>query len=323
MNRNNSDNDSPKSWKPTEKFTQVPNEFIRSPRISSSAKAVGAYLMSLDPCYPSYNKIMANAGVCRDTVGGAILELTEWNIIGYIQGNSHGRANKYWIKDIEVWKIRDQNFEPVKTIERSAKRTRKNRLKTPNVVGISDTYESENSSPPGMKFEPDQVCTSDSKNTHFNTNEKRSMEKTNGVTRPAAKGPLLRAHFANDPKIRKMKHHLTANYLAEWEEREAMSPGLKWFCQRLQELYNFFEAHPDHVPEFRKGDFIVRMIDEVKKYAKDGTSSEHLQKRFDKFIKQKELRQNPLIVNGSNSPQRDGMVSQTGIGRIESMVSET
>lgn len=87
-------------------FTQVPNQLIRTPYLTSSAKTVLMVIMSYTPSYPSYGSIMTSTGLSRPTVSKAIAELVTANVISYVKGsNLKGTCNQYSMKNESEWTL--------------------------------------------------------------------------------------------------------------------------------------------------------------------------------------------------------------------------
>ena len=289
-------NNLPPSWEPSGNFTQVPNEFLRCPRISRTAKVIGICIMSHKPSYPSYSTLRKYTGVCRDTVARSVSELVQWGIIEYVKGNSYKQSNRYRIRPPDCWKIGDLNFKPVEKSNRSKKKTSNESIE---VVENYDSYQSDSPSLSSQNNELISVDFSDSNNTPDNTNRKRAIKNTNGVARPAAHGPRLLDFFTTDPRIIKMKSYLDEGYLQKWGQREHKNPGLLWFCNRLVELHEFFQEYPDHVPEFKRAEFIYREIEAIQNL-NSGLAKTRLKQRLNRYVHQRILRQQAPLITAEN-----------------------
>lgn len=306
-------NNLPPSWEPSGNFTKVPNEFLRCPRISNSAKVIGICLMSHKPSYPSYTTLSEYTGVCRDTVSNAVYELVQWGIIEYIKGNSFKQSNKYRIRSPDDWKIYDLNFIPVEKPNRSKKKTSNEPIE---VVKNYDCYQSDDQSVSSHNNELILVDFSDCNNTPDNTNRKKSIKNTHGVLRPASHGPRLLDFFATDPRIIKMKSYLNEDYLQQWAQREHKNPGLLWFCNRLIDLDEFFKEHPKHVPEFRKPEFIHREIEAIRNL-NSGIAKARLKERLNRYVHKYNLQRQAQIVTSESLLEMDHTTGNWNEGGYE------
>lgn len=80
-------------------FLKVPNELVRCGNIlPASEHRVLLFLMSLNPCFPSYKGIADACDIHKDTVRVALRGLVDKGLISYKKGsNLTGKANTYYV----------------------------------------------------------------------------------------------------------------------------------------------------------------------------------------------------------------------------------
>lgn len=88
----------------TSNFTQIPNDLIRTDRLSVKSKMLLFIIMSYNPSFPSYAKLRQITGFGKSTISNALKELVDSNVIKYNKGsNVAGRSNLYTILDSSEW----------------------------------------------------------------------------------------------------------------------------------------------------------------------------------------------------------------------------
>ena len=85
------------------RFVQVPNQIARCPDLSPSEFRVLVALMSLKPCYPSYEDLARWTGLNRKTVGRVLKELKTKKVLKWKRGHSGGKNNEYFVQPFEKW----------------------------------------------------------------------------------------------------------------------------------------------------------------------------------------------------------------------------
>lgn len=97
-------------------FTPVPNYVIRHPELSVYAKLVYTYLLSLNPAFPSYERICEALSLSRERVWKSLKELESF---GAVNREKLGRNNRYKLKvyDHNVADMRSRTSTPDELIK--------------------------------------------------------------------------------------------------------------------------------------------------------------------------------------------------------------
>ena len=76
-------------------FTKVPNDLIRSNRLNPTEKTIGIVLLSYNPSFPSYDRIMKDANIgSRTTISKTLKKLKEYEFFEVIQDSQY-KSNLY------------------------------------------------------------------------------------------------------------------------------------------------------------------------------------------------------------------------------------
>lgn len=123
-------------------FSKIPNELIRSPLLTPTEKTICSVLLSYNPSFPSYGRIMKDSNVrSRATIAKSLKSLEKFNFIKVI-GSSKYRSNLYkfihhdFRKDIDLNELNSDSStcEPELVQEVNSNKTNINIL-TNNIQG--------------------------------------------------------------------------------------------------------------------------------------------------------------------------------------------
>lgn len=92
-------------------FTKVPNEIIWNESFDVYEKAVLSYLLSLNPCHPSYSKIAKRCNISESKAKEVIKVLRSKNVVSCKVGYGR-RHNEYTVNTSTQWRLVANNNNP-------------------------------------------------------------------------------------------------------------------------------------------------------------------------------------------------------------------
>ena len=167
-------------------FTMIPNNFITDPRLTTYDFKVLCYLCMLTDeesrCFPSYDTIVENTGVCKSTAINSVNKLSELNIIS--KNNRKDNNNKFWSNNYVISAITEQeSFENEDDIQHFC--DEKHGV-SDTFSGVSATSDSVSATPSSMCDTQGSVCDTPNQyiltnnhntNTHYTNQSSASLEE--------------------------------------------------------------------------------------------------------------------------------------------------
>lgn len=103
-------------------YTRIPSLAIRSRKLSKNEKLVLFLLLSYGKqCWPSYETIAKDIGICRTTVATTLKSLKFKNIISIIKKKTkNGLVNQYSVNNA-IWELSTYQYNSCTTLGGSTK----------------------------------------------------------------------------------------------------------------------------------------------------------------------------------------------------------
>ena len=143
----------------------TPNKLSRAgSSLSNIAYRVYGVIASYTPSHPSYTRIQQDSGLARSTVGVALRELSEFNIVRVIKkGNSGGLANDYCLNPPDQWNLPSTPIELVRESNQYDPRT----TPSTNSELVQESAQADNRTAPSTINVLEVVRQSNSNNTNI------------------------------------------------------------------------------------------------------------------------------------------------------------